>query len=241
MKKFNKEKTLELIKAAQSGDESAKTKLIEENFGLVLSIAKRFYGRGYDADDINQLGAIGLLRAIEKFDTSQDVMFSTYAVPVILGEIKRFLRDDGPIKVSRSIKQTASAIAHFVETEQKSGGEAPKVTDIASALGIDIEDVIVAQEATQPLESIFSMRDNGERKLEDFLKTDNEESDILTKLDIKIAISSLPQKEQAIIIMRYFFDKTQKEVAKKIGVSQVQVSRLEKKILEKLRAYIKCE
>lgn len=241
MERFQKDATYALIKLARSGDEGAKTRLVEENMGLVFSIAKKFYNRGYDKDDINQLGAMGLLRAVENFDLSQDVRFSTYAVPVILGEIKRFLRDDGPLKVSRSIKQTATQIAHFIETEQKKSGITPGVEDIAKKLGIGVDEVINAQEATKAPESIFAQREDGSSKLIDSLKGDMHEGDILTKIDIKTAISTLPEREKTIIVMRYFLDKPQKTVAQKLGISQVQVSRLEKKILEKLKTHLACE
>lgn len=241
MEKFQKDTTYEKIKLAQSGDKFKKAELIEENMGLVLSIAKRFYTRGYDADEINQLGTIGLLRAIEKFDVTQNVQFSTYAVPLILGEIKRFLRDDGPIKVSRSIKQRATQIAHFTENYQKTYGVAPGIEDIKKALGIEIDEIIKAQEATRIPESISAERDDGSKKIETLLKSENEESDILTRLDIKTALSSLPEREKIIISMRYFCDKPQRYVAQRLGISQVQVSRLEKKILQKLRTYLACE
>lgn len=241
MKNTKKDDTYKKIKLAQSGDASSKNLLVEENMGLVLSIAKRFYNRGYDVDDINQLGAIGLLHAIEKFDISQNVCFSTYAVPLILGEIKRFLRDDGLIKVSRSIKQNANLIAHFIENEQKTFGRTPGIEDISKALGLDVEEILTAQEATRAPESIFSERDDGTRRLEDFLKSDIEESMLLTKIDIKTALASLQERERIIIVMRYFLDKPQKDIAQKLGISQVQVSRLEKKILEKLRSHLECE
>ncbi len=241
MENLKKDITYEKIRLAQSGDDFSKTVLIEENMGLVYSIAKRFYNRGYDNDDINQLGAIGLLRAIEKFDLSQNVCFSTYAVPLILGEIKRFLRDDGIIKVSRSIKQTATQVSHFIEVQQKATGVTPGIEDISKALGIEIEEIIASQDATKPPESISSERDNGTRRLEDFLKSEISENEILTKIDIKTAIASLSEREKTIISMRYFLDKPQKDIAQKLGISQVQVSRLEKKILEKLRSYLTCE
>lgn len=241
MEKSKKDTTYEKILLSQSGDETTKTELIKENMGLVLSIAKRFYSRGYDADEINQLGTIGLLRAIEKFDISQNVEFSTYAVPLILGEIKRFLRDDGPIKVSRSIKQRATQIAHFTENYQKAYGDSPGIDEISEALGITIEEIIASLEATRTLESISAERDDGSKLFENVLKSENEESDILTKLDIKSALLSLPEREKIIISMRYFCDKPQKDVAQRLGISQVQVSRLEKKILQKLRATLACE
>ncbi len=241
MENFQKDATFTKISLAQSGDELSKTSLIEENIGLVLSVAKRFYNRGYDIEDINQLGTIGLLKAIMKFDLSQNVRFSTYAVPVIMGEIKRFLRDDGPIKVSRSIKQTATQIAHFVETEEKIRGHSPRIEDISKALGLTVDEIIAAQEATRSPTSISAEIDNNDGKLEDFL-SDNTCSDVLlTKLDIRNAVSSLPQREKTLISMRYFLDKSQKDVAEKLGISQVQVSRIEKKVLEKLRVFLACE
>ena len=238
---FQKDATYKKIKLSQSGDDASKTELIKENMGLVFSVAKRFYNRGYDADDINQLGTIGLLRAIERFDVKQNVSFSTYAVPLIMGEIKCFLRDDGPVKVSRSIKQTATQIAHFIETHQKTHGTTPGIEDISKGLGIEIEKILKTQEATRAPKSISAERDDGTKKLEYFLKTENEENRILTKIDLKTAISALSERERTIVLMRFFLDKPQKDVAQKLGVSQVQVSRLEKKILEKLRTQLACE
>lgn len=241
MDKFEKDTTYALLRAAQSGDVLAKEKLVEENMGLVYALAKRFYNRGYDAADINQLGSLGLIRAIDNFNLDLNLMFSTYAVPMILGEIKRFLRDDGPLKVSRSVKQTASLISRFIEKEIKEKGQSPGVLEIAKALGISAEEVVAAREATTPPESIYQERGDGDAKLSDFLKADINEGQILTKIDIKTAISTLEPREKTIIIMRYFLDKTQSDVAKKLGISQVQVSRLEKKILEKLKNALMCE
>ncbi|MBQ3181688.1 MAG: sigma-70 family RNA polymerase sigma factor, partial [Clostridia bacterium] len=205
MKKTKKDITYEKIKLAQLGDDFSKTSLIEENMGLVFSIAKRFYNRGYDSDDINQLGTIGLLKAIEKFDLSQNVCFSTYAVPLILGEIKRFLRDDGPIKVSRSIKQTATQVSHFIEQQQKTLGVTPGIEDISNALGLEIDEIIKAQEATKAPESISVERDDGTWRLEDFLKSETSENEILTKIDIKSAISTLSEREKTILQCAIFW------------------------------------
>jgi len=241
VEKFKKDITYEKIRLAQTGDDFSKTALIEDNMGLVYSIAKRFYNRGYDSDDINQLGTIGLLRAIEKFDLTQNVQFSTYAVPLILGEIKRFLRDDGIIKVSRSLKQTANQVSHFIESQQKVSGTTPGIEDISKALGIEIEEIIASQDAIKPPESISAVRDDSTKRLEDSLKSEISENEILTKIDIKTALSTLAERERTIIAMRYFLDKPQKDVAQKLGISQVQVSRLEKKILEKLRLHLTCE
>lgn len=239
--KFEKDTTYANILAAHAGDAAAKEKLVQDNMGLVISLAKRFYNRGYDACDINQLGVLGLLRAIDNFNPDLGLMFSTYAVPMILGEIKRFLRDDGPIKVSRTLKQTAAQIAAFVDKETKEKGTSPGVQEIADALGISPEDVVAANDATAPIESINHQVGDGNTKLSDLLKDGIDEGQILTKIDIKTAISALEQRERTIVLMRYFMDKTQSDIAKKLGISQVQVSRLEKKILQKLKKSLMCE
>ena len=241
MSELKKETTYNLIKEAQAGSASAKEKLVEENMGLVTNIARRFYGRGYDIAEINQLGAMGLIRAIDNFNTELGVAFSTYAVPVILGEIKRFLRDDGPVKVSRSIKETALKVALFVEQETKQKGAAPKILGISSALGIPPEDIIAAKDACSAPFSINSEMSEEGKTLEELLKSDHDENLLIAKIDIKDAINNLSEREKNIIIMRYFMDKTQSFVAKKLGISQVQVSRLEKKILEKLKKQLMCE
>lgn len=241
MERFEKDTTYSLILAAQNGDAAATEKLIEENMGLVMSVAKRFYGRGYDKDDINQLGAMGLLRAVKNFDTGLNVKFSTYAVPMIMGEIKRFLRDDGPLKVSRDIKRTAAQITYFVENEKAKSGTSPGINDIADALGITVDEVLQAQDATRPPDSIFSERNDGDTKLVDYIKDSSDESNLLAKIDIKSALSQLPERERTIIIMRYFLDKTQSDIAKRLAISQVQVSRLEKKILNELKNKLTCE
>jgi len=241
VERFQKDATYTLIKKAQSGECSAKEELVLQNMGLVLSIAKKFYNRGYDADDINQLGTIGLIRAIDNFNLSLGLKFSTYAVPMILGEIRRFLRDDGPIKVSRSIKQTAALISRFIEESQKAYGKTPGVLEIAEALNISVEDVITAKDATAPPESIFYENEDGKKALCNFLKSDMDEGKILTHIDIKQAISSLCEREKSIIIMRYFQDKTQSDISKKLGISQVQVSRIERRVLKKLKDALACE
>lgn len=241
MERFEKDTTYYLISASQNGDTEATEKLIEENMGLVMSVARKFYNRGYDKDDINQLGAMGLLRAVKNFDTGLDVKFSTYAVPMIMGEIKRFLRDDGPLKVSRDIKRTAAQITYFVESEKAKSGSSPGVNDIASALGISVDDVLQAMEATRPPDSIFSERNDGDTKLVDYIKDSSDEGKLLAKIDIKSAISKLSERDRTIIIMRYFLDKTQSDIAKRLGISQVQVSRLEKKILSELKNKLACE
>lgn len=241
MNELKKETTYNLIKEAQSGNSAAKETLVKNNMGLVMNIAKRFYGRGYDAAEINQLGAMGLIRAIDNFNTDLDVMFSTYAVPVILGEIRRFLRDDGPVKVSRSIKETAIKISNFVDQEIKNNGVAPKISAISSALGISIDEIVTAKDACSSPYSINSETSEQGKSFSELLKSDHDENSLITKIDIKRAVNSLDSRERKIVIMRYFMDKTQSDVAKKTGISQVQVSRLEKKILQKLRKMLMCE
>ena len=244
MNTFEKDTTYQLLYKAKGGDILAKEQLVKENSGLAFSIAKKFYARGKDRgiepDDINQLANLGLVRAIENFDPGTGLMFSTYAVPVILGEIRRYFRDDGPVKVSRSIKQTASKIVAYVEKEKNEKGVIPNVGDIAKALSISCAEVAMAMDASKPPKSLSAPIADG-TTLSDVLKSEQNESDIVTKADMKSAISNLAEREKSILIMRYFLDKTQSQVAKKLGISQVQVSRLEKKILEKLRRALMCE
>lgn len=241
MERYGNEHVYELIKKAQAGDESAKNLFVQENMGLVYSIARRFYGRGCDNEDINQIGAVGLIKAVNKFNPMLEVCFSTYAVPLIIGEIKRFLRDDGPVKVSRTIKHTAAEAAHVIEEVQQKEGRTPGVLEIAKILNIPPEDIVQAQESAIPPESLFNALSDGNKTAEDFLCGRENENDLLDKLDLKSAVDSLPQREQTIVIMRYFLDKTQSEVAKRLGISQVHVSRLEKKILKQFRRQLKCE
>ena len=235
MNSFENEHTYSLILSAQNGDEKAKSQITEENLKLVYSVAKRFYNRGYDDEDINQIGCIGLLKAIQKFDLSLGVRFSTYAVPLIMGEIRRFLRDDGPIKVSRSLKNTATSVASLTEKIQKEDGRTPGILELSKSLGVSVDDIMSSIESSMPPESLFAARGDDNTRLCDFLADKDREIEILDKLDIKLALKSLPKREQTIIFMRYFFDKTQAEVSKKLGISQVQVSRIEKKILDNFR------
>ena len=224
-----------LISKAQKGDKNAKEQLTAENTGLVYSIARKFYDRGYDKEDINQIGFIGLLKAIDKFDPSYNVCFSTYAVPLIMGEIKRFLRDDGLIKVSRSHKQLAAEAARVTEEIQKKEGRIPGVMEIAKVLHAPPEEIAEAQSATRPIESFSAVRKDSGKTLADFLPDKENESDWLDSLDLKKVVAALPPREQSIVIMRYFFEKTQSDIAKKLGISQVQVSRIERKILTSFR------
>lgn len=234
-------KRYQLITKAQQGDKAAKDVLLRQNMRLVYSIARRFYDRGCEKEDLHQIGAIGLLKAIDKFDTTYQVCFSTYAVPLILGEIKRFLRDDGPLKVSRSTKHIASEAARITDEIQKREGRLPGILEIAALLKCTPEEIVRAQDAIMPPESLSTILKDGNLTLEDCLPDKHGESEFLDRLDLKAAVQDLTPREKSIIIMRYFQDKTQSEIAKKLGVSQVQVSRLEKKILTNFRTRLSCE
>lgn len=231
--------TIELIKRAKLGDRQARDQVVTENVGLVWSIVRRFLGRGHEAEDLYQIGCIGLLKAVDKFDMSFDVRFSTYAVPMITGEIKRFLRDDGMIKVSRSLKETAMKIRSAKDILEKRFGREPTIEEIGAELDIAKEEIVLALESGAEVESLYKTIYQGDGnaiylidKLEQ-TKDDNEA--MINRFALKEVFSQLSEKEQTIIKMRYFQDRTQTEVAKELGISQVQVSRLEKKILLTMR------
>ncbi len=233
---FNSERTIELIIKAQKGDKEAQSILVDENLGLVKSLIGRFDNRGYDRDDIFQLGCIGLIKAIDKFDTSYGVRFSTYAVPMIIGEIKRFIRDDGIIKVSRSLKQTAIKIKITKESLFKKLGREPTLQEISDEIKIPKEDIILALESNIHPDYLYDVihQDDGSPihlidKISEEKNQDNE--DIIDRIALKEALQKLKPRERQIIIMRYFQDKTQSDIAEKLGISQVQVSRIEKKVL----------
>jgi len=220
---------------AKQGDMNYRSYLVESNSGLVWSIVKRFLNRGHEAEDLFQVGCIGLIKAIDKFDLSYNVQFSTYAVPMITGEIKRFIRDDGIIKVSRSIKELGIKVRSIRESLCKSLGREPTVTEIADMAGAAIEDVVMAMDAYTAPESLNAESDN-DRPLEERIYSDkNNEDEILDNISLKSALSALPPRERQIIVMRYFMDRTQYETARHLGISQVQVSRIEKKVLLKMR------
>ena len=230
---------LNLIKLAQNGDEKAIETIIETNSGLIWSIVKRFLNRGYEADDLFQIGSIGLLKCIKKFDINYEVKFSTYAVPMIMGEIKRFLRDDGLIKVSRPLKEIATKATYMRDVLTKKNNEEPTINELAIAIDVSIEDLVLALDADREVESLYSTvyQNDGKSvylidKLE--LKNDNQDK-IVDNIVLKDIIENLDPREKQIITLRYFEDKTQSQVAKLIGVSQVQVSRIEKKVLTKIR------
>ncbi len=233
------DRTLMLIQEVQQGNEHSKETLIKENVGLIWSVVKRFTGRGYEAEDLFQIGAIGLLKCINKFDQRFEVKFSTYAVPMIIGEIKRFIRDDGMIKVSRPLKEIAIKAKYVQEELTNRNGVPPTLTELANELNVNMEDLVVALDASKEVESLYStihQGDGGAICLIDKLdQCENGGGDMVDSIVLKEIISKLKPKERQIVMMRYFHDKTQTEVAKEIGVSQVQVSRIEKKVLKTLR------
>lgn len=235
--RISDEEVKKLIKASQRGDEGARDRLVHHNIRLVWSVVQRFLNRGYEADDLFQIGCIGLLKAIDKFDLSYDVRFSTYAVPMIIGEIQRFLRDDGMVKVSRSLKELAGRIRKTKDELAKQLSRAPTISEIAEAMGVFPEDIILAQEASRLPQSIHETvyeNDGDPITLMDQIADDSEEA-WFDKVALKEAINRLDEREQLIVFLRYFKDQTQSEVAERLGISQVQVSRLEKKIISRIR------
>ena len=230
--------TQTLIRAAQAGDRSAAEQLVVENSGLIWSIARRYFGRGTEPDDLYQLGCVGFLKAVAGFDLSYGTQFSTYAVPKIAGEIRRFLRDDGQVKVSRSLKERAAQIHHARTRLTGTLGREPAVSELAAELGLTPEEIAMAETATGMAESI--QRESGDEgfSLEDVLCTDGMEDRILESLSLRNALSHLTERERMVIDLRYFHGLTQQKIAGLLGVSQVQVSRIEKKALTNLRTYL---
>lgn len=224
---------------AQNGNQEMMTKLVEENNGLIWSIVKRFKDRGYELEDLYQIGSIGFIKSIQRFDTSFDVKLSTYAVPYILGEIKRFIRDDGSVKVSRSIKELATKIREVQNKYLKEKGEEVTILQIAKELKVTKEEVAVALDSLKPTVSIYEDSYSNEEGGISFLDTlssgIDEAEQLSNKLAIKQMIGNLEQREKEIILLRYYKNKTQMEVAKILGISQVQVSRIEKKILNAMK------
>ena len=236
------EHTLALIERAHQGDKEARDLIFQENIGLVWSIVKRFQNRGVDLEDLFQIGSIGLLKAVDKFDTSYEVKFSTYAVPMISGEIKRLLRDDGMIKVSRSLKETCYKAYLAREKLEKKMGRDPQIQEMAKEIGIPEEELIQALDSSAEIESLQKTIYRGEGndiclldKLEE--KRDRQEES-LNRILLEEILGSLSPQERQLIYMRYFQERTQTEIAGELGISQVQVSRMEKKILKRLREQI---
>lgn len=228
----------ELIIKSKNGDADATEKLVQGNFPLIKAIVKKYLNKGVEYDDLYQLGCVGFLKAIKNFDESVGVKFSTYAVPMIAGEIKRFLRDDGMIKVSRSIKSLAIKIRALNEKYKSEGKEPLHIDEIAKHFGVDVEDVVVALDASQQVLSIQAKIDEDDpnsQSMIDKIAVNDKSDDVIDKFILKDEISKLPEKEKKIILLRYFRGKTQGEVAEILGISQVQVSRIEGKIIETLK------
>lgn len=236
------DRTIELIQKSHAGDEGARTRLVEENAGLVWCVVKRFFHRGVEAEDLFQIGNIGLLKAIDKFDISYDVKFSTYAVPMISGEIKRFLRDDGMIKVSRSLKELSYKAYQCQERLSEEFGREPTIEEIAKNLCVESAELMMAFESAGEIESIYKpvyQKDGQEICLMDKLSEQSgEEEKILNHMLLNQLLKSLDKEERQLIYMRYFADKTQSQIGEELGISQVQVSRLEKKILKRMREQV---
>lgn len=232
-------RTEELIAKSQNGDQEAKEALVNENTGLIWSVARRFLGRGTEADDLYQLGCLGFLKAIDGFDLEFGTQFSTYAVPKISGEIRRFLRDDGAVKVSRGIKERASTIKTARNKLLQLLGREPSLQEIAEQTGFTAEEIAVADVATSCVESI--QQESGEEgfSLENILTDTESEESLLEKISIRQGIATLPENEATVIKLRYFHGLTQERVSKVLGVSQVQVSRIEKKALLRLKEVLK--
>lgn len=231
--------TLELIQRAQEGDKEARDRVVTENMGLVWSIVRRFANRGYEMEDLFQIGSIGLIKAIDKFDIAFDVRFSTYAVPMITGEIKRFLRDDGMIKVSRTLKETAYKVRSVHDELFTRLGREPALEEVSRETGIPPEDIIMALEAGAEVESLYKTIYQGDGNaiylIDKIEETKNENESLVNRMALKEIMDSLEEKDRKLIDLRYFRDKTQTDIARELGISQVQVSRLEKKILKTMR------
>ena len=232
------EQMLVLLRQAKKGDEQAKETLLSENVSLIKCIVKRYLNRGVEYDDLFQLASLGFLKAVAGFDENFGVRFSTYAVPMIAGEIKRFMRDDGSVKVSRTLKQTAKEMNAYIEQRTLETGKQPPVSEVAQKFGVEESEAVFILGSSKMPVSIYAgteYKDGAERELVESLPAMDTQEEMIDSLLIKGAIEALPERERKIIILRYFRDMTQSEVAKKIGVSQVQVSRLETKIIKSFR------
>ena len=232
----------ELLMKAQAGDKEAREQLVQKNIGLVKSIVSRYTARGVEKEDLIQIGMIGLRNAIDNFDTTYEVRFSTYAVPMIAGEIRRFLRDNGAIKVSRSIKDHRVAVNRSRERLIEKLGREPTIHEIAEDVGLSMEDILLAVNSGQEVASLQQMiyeGDGSSIRLMDRLSAHSGEGDAsLDRMMLADSLSALEQRERELIVLRFYYDQTQSQIAKRMGVSQVQVSRLEKRILRKMKMYI---
>ena len=226
--------TLSLLEAARQGDNDACARMMEENSGLIWSIVRRYYGRGVDPEDLYQLGCMGFLKAVRGFDPAFGCQFSTYAVPKIAGEIRRFLRDDGAVKVSRGLKERAGSIRNARDRLQAELGREPTLSELAEETGLEPEEIAAAEEANAPVASLQMETGDG-FTLESVLGTEGMEEGIVEREALRAAVSSLPDRERQVIVLRYFRGLTQDKTARIMGVSQVQISRVEKKAMAYLR------
>ena len=233
------ERNRTLITLAQQGDKDKLAQLIEENKGLIWSIVKRFQDRGYELEDLYQVAVMGFIKCIKRFDTSFEVQLTTYAVPYILGEVKRYLRDDGPVKISRSIKELAMKALDAKNEYLRKTGEEIKIEELAKLLNTTKEEIALAMEAFRPIESIYGQAHEGEEEgnclLDKIGSDENQEEKIANHVCIQEALKSLKEQEKQVIVLRYYKGKTQTEVAKILGMTQVQVSRIEKRTLERMK------
>ena len=230
--------TLELIEKSHGGDASATERLVTENAGLIWAVARRFFGRGVEPDDLFQLGSIGFLKAVSGFDPAFGTQFSTYAVPKIAGEIRRFLRDDGTVKISRTLKERSGKIARARETLRDRLGREPSLSELSDVLGLEPEEIAEAENASAAVESIQSENGESGLRLEDVLSSSPMEERVVEHLALTQALARLPDRERRVIVLRYYHGLTQDRIAGLLGVSQVQVSRIEKKALGALRALL---
>lgn len=226
--------TPELLQAARDGDNEACTRILEENAGLIWSVVRRYYGRGVEADDLYQLGCLGFLKAVRGFDDAYGTQFSTYAVPKIAGEIRRFLRDDGPVKVSRGVKERAASIYAARTRLTAELGREPTLSELAEDTGLTVEDIAATETAAGPVASLQMETAEG-FTLESVLGEDGMEDNVVERVALRAAIDSLPEREQQVILLRFYKNMTQDKTAKVLGVSQVQVSRIERRAMEHLR------
>lgn len=226
--------TPELLQAARDGDNEACTRILEENAGLIWSVVRRYYGRGVEADDLYQLGCLGFLKAVRGFDNAYGTQFSTYAVPKIAGEIRRFLRDDGPVKVSRGVKERAASIFAARTRLTAELGREPLLSELAEDTGLTAEEIAAAETASGPVASLQMETAEG-FTLESVLGEDGMEDHVVERVALRASIDSLPEREQQVILLRFYKNMTQDKTAKVLGVSQVQVSRIERRAMEHLR------
>lgn len=233
------EETLNLVALSQQGDERAKEILITENSPLIKSVIRRYKNKGVEDDDLYQLGCMGFVKAINNFSAEYNVKFSTYAVPMIAGEVKRFLRDDGSVKVSRSIKHNAIQIKNYISKFQTQHGYEPSIDEISKEFNLEPQDVVFTLEASTQLMSIDEKFDDEDDSLAERTQDSFSPDKLVDKIVIRDMIDSLPAREKRIVIMRYYLDKTQSEIAKQLGVSQVQISRIENKILQNFKEMIR--